>query len=316
MMKEIVQNQKDEMLISNPEKLNEKRSIFTKSSSDKCIFVSDFDYTFSLRFLNHIQLYSSYCFLENSLLINEKNPNFKNQLHEQSLKYEQYETDTSIDFEFRKNIIKEWFEKALDLYTAQHITKKDFIEVIREAADKEKFYFRKGLKSFFEKLLSLNIPIIIISGGVKEIIEILLQDFLGDIYTEMIAKHLLTILANEFTYDNQDKVNGYIQPVIYTFNKGKFVKDAISVHYPHLKLENIFIMGDHLNDYDSIKEIEEVKDKKNIIGIGFININPDGEIKEKTEKTIEEFKNVFDVNILSNGGFEYVNNLLDSLYKS
>ena len=137
MMKEIVQNQKDEMLISNPEKLNEKRSIFTKSSSDKSIFVSDFDYTFSLRFLNHIQLYSSYCFLENSLLINDKNPNFKNQLHELSLKYEHYETDTSIDFEFRKNIIKEWFEKALDLYTAQHITKKDFIEVIREAADKE-----------------------------------------------------------------------------------------------------------------------------------------------------------------------------------
>ena len=87
MMKEIVQNQKDEMLISNPEKLNEKCSIFTKSSSDKCIFVSDFDYTFSLRFLNHIQLYSSYCFLENSLLINDKNPNFKNQLHELSLKY-------------------------------------------------------------------------------------------------------------------------------------------------------------------------------------------------------------------------------------
>ena len=49
----------------------------------------------------------------------------------------------------------------------------------------------------------------------------------------MIAKHLLTIIANEFTYDNQDKVNGYIQPVIYTFNKGKFVKDAVSIHYPH-----------------------------------------------------------------------------------
>lgn len=317
MMKEIKrQNKKDETVISDPEKLNEKLSIFKKSSSDKCIFVSDFDYTFSLRFLNHTQLYSSYCFLENSLLINEKNPNFKNQLHEISLKYEHYETDTSIDFEFRKNIIKEWFEKALDLFIAQNITKKDFIEVIKEASNQEKFHFRKGLKLFFEKLLILNIPIIIISGGIKEIIEILLQDFLGNIYTEMATKHLLTILANEFTYDNQNKVNGYIQPVIYTFNKGKIVKDAVSVNYPNLKLKNMFVMGDHLNDYDSIKEIEEVKDKKNIIGIGFININPDGEIKEKTDKKMEEYKNVFDVNILSNGGFEYINNLLDLLYKS
>lgn len=312
----IIQNKKDETLISDPEKLNEKLSIFKKSCSDKCIFVSDFDYTFSLRFLNHTQLYSSYCFLENSLLINEKNPNFKNQLHELSLKYECYETDTSIDFEFRKSMIKDWFEKALDLFIEQHITKKDFIEVIREAFNKDKFYFRKELKLFFEKLLTLNIPIIIISGGIKEIIENLLLDFLGNIYTEMITKHLLTILANEFTYDNQNNVNGYIQPVIHTFNKGKFVKDAININYPNLKLTNIFVMGDHLNDYDSIKEIDEVKDKKNIIGIGFININPNSEFKEKEEKTIEEYKNVFDVNILSNGGFEYINNLIDSLYKS
>lgn len=60
-------------------------------------------------------------------------------------------------------------------------------------------------------------------------------------------------------------------------------------------------MGDHLNDYDSIKGLN--LKRNNIIGIGFINLL-ENERKEKEFQLIKNFKEIYDITII-NGSFSY-----------
>ena len=70
-------------------------------------------------------------------------------------------------------------------------------------------------------------------------------------------------------------------------------------------------MGDHLNDYDSIKGLN--LKRNNIIGIGFINLL-ENERKEKEFQLIKNFKEIYDITII-NGSFLYLIQLLDLIYK-
>ena len=293
---------RESVIFSNKESfLHKLSSLKTK----RTVIVADFDYTFSIRYFNNTQLYSSYCFLENSSYVTSHNPNFREELNSLLINYAHYETDTSIDFEYRKNMVREWFMKSFELYIKQKIPKSEFIHMIKETNNKNKFFFRKNFKEFIQRLIEYEIPLIIISGGIKETIEILLREFLQELYTELTNKKLLTIFANQFTYDSTNCINGIATPIVYTFNKSTFVSEIVN---SYRNLDTVVVLGDHLNDYDSIKDVNT----PNTIGIGFINVEPS---KDCDAKDIEKYNKVYDCSIVYDGSFCYVNTIIDSLYK-
>ena len=177
--------------------------------------------------------------------------------------------------------------------------------MVKEAYNTNKFFFRKNLKEFIQRLIEYDIPLIIISGGIKEIIEILLREYLQELYTELTKKKLLTILANHFTYDSNNFINGITTPIVYTFNKSTFVFEVVN---SYRNVDTVVVLGDHLNDYDSIKEANV----PNTIGVGFINVDPS---RECDLKEIDKYNKVYDCSILYDGSFNYVNTIIDSLYK-
>lgn len=293
---------KESLIFSNKESFLYKLSSL---KNKRTVIVADFDYTFSLRYFNNTQLYSSYCFLENSSFVTSHNPHFTEELNCIFTNYAHYETDTSIDLEFRKNKVREWFMKSFELYIKQKIPKSEFIHMVKEAYNTNKFFFRKNLKEFIQRLIEYDIPLIIISGGIKEIIEILLREYLQELYTELTKKKLLTILANHFTYDSNNFINGITTPIVYTFNKSTFVFEVVN---SYRNVDTVVVLGDHLNDYDSIKEANV----PNTIGVGFINVDPS---RECDLKEIDKYNKVYDCSILYDGSFNYVNTIIDSLYK-
>lgn len=293
---------KESLIFSNKETFLHKLSSL---KNKRTVIVADFDYTFSLRYLNNTQLYSSYCFLENSSFVTSHNPNFKEDLNSLLTNYAHYETDTSLDFEFRKSKVREWFMKSFELYIKQKIPKSEFIHMVKEAYNKNKFFFRKNLKEFIQRLIEYDIPLIIISGGIRETIEILFREYLQELYTELTNKKLLTILANTFTYDSNNFISGITTPIVYTFNKSTFVSEVVN---SDRNVDTVVVLGDHLNDYDSIKDTNV----PNTIGVGFINVDPS---KDCDPKEIDKYNKVYDCSIMYDGSFNYVNTIIDYLYK-
>lgn len=295
--------------ISDQMKFIEKLNTFKiKNSNYDTIMISDFDYTLSERYYNGKEMFSTYCFIDQSDIVNQKNSNFISESQKLKLEYLPIETNIQLDFEYRKKKIKEWFIKALDLYVNLKFSKEELNIMIQGEAQKNNFIFRKGLKELFQKLINYDIPIIIISGGLEKPIDVMLESVI-DNYHQLKEKNKIILLANSFLFDKNGIVNGYSKPVIYTFNKEDIIKDEIQKKYPNVN--KVFIMGDHLNDYDSIKGLD--LKRNNIIGIGFINLL-ENERKEKEFQLIKNFKEIYDITII-NGSFLYLIQLLDLIYK-
>ena len=287
--------------------LKKKINLFQASKDNNLIIISDFDYTLSKKYYNGKEMYSTYCFLEKSSIINQKNENFLKEIKKLNHEYLPIETNYTIDFELRKQKIKEWFIKALDLYVSQKFTKDEYNCMIEEVNQQElSFVFREGIEDFFKRLIKYNIPLVIISGGLKKPIDYMLGKILPN-YDQLKKENKIMILANSFTFNNEGIVNGYSEPVIYTFNKENIIKDEITKKYPNIN--KAFIMGDHINDYDSIKGIN--LNSNLIIGIGFINFINALE-KKILNDVIENFKKIYDI-IIINGSFYPVIRLLDSI---
>jgi 2-hydroxy-3-keto-5-methylthiopentenyl-1-phosphate phosphatase len=199
--------------------------------------------------------------------------------------------------------MRTWFKENLDLMLAENVTKENFQSMILQA--ERNFYYRHGILEFFELIHNNKIPLFIISGGIYEIIEESLKLVLP-YYKELKEKNLIHIIANKFTYDHNNKVNGYSEPFVYTFNKGEILKRIFKEY--HTGGENIIVMGDHLNDTDTIKHI----DYENEIKIGFTNYFEDS-LTEQQHKMMDAYRMRYDVNIINDGNLTFVNMLIKKI---
>lgn len=275
--------------------LKKKIKEFQKNKSSLKI-ISDFDYTLTQKYHSiHGNLYSSYAILNYSSAVSEK---FKKTSKALFRKYSPIENDATIDFETRDKMIKEWFMDDLNLMLSEKITKSDFKNMVRQS--EKKFFFRYGILEMFEILFHNNIPIYIISGGIKEIIEETLRLLLPH-YDSMVEKNMIHIISNSFEFDQNGVMIGLKEPFVYTFNKGEVLKEL----FKDVQHENLILMGDHINDTDSIKYLNYI----NEIKIGFINYKEDT-LKEQLDKLKDNYQQHYDVSIINDGNLSFVNNLL------
>jgi hypothetical protein len=293
------------------ENLNIKIENFTQNSNkSNTIILTDFDYTISKRFNldSNEQLYSTYDFINYSTLgekikLNERNTELRKY-------YLPIETDTSIELNQRILITKEWFIKALNLYMECKFTYKDLENMIEEGLNKKnKFCFKDFFIEYFNKLIELDFPIIIVSGGIKEIIDILLKKYIKN-YEELKKNNKIIILSNNFNYNNlTDEVESFdLENLIFTFNKSISVKNLIENKFKNIKY--IITLGDHLNDIDMVNDLNI--SNENILYIGFINVKNNISEEEKNNM-INLYKKVYDINIL-NDSYLYIIELLKKIY--
>ena len=317
------------IIISNQEILEQKKSIFQKSyiyhsdndsKKDKILFVSDFDYTLfnKYNYENGDKYISSYGMYNQSVFggDQEKVIEARTKLHATYLKYEE---DVTIDENIRKEKLLEWNTKALKLMAHPEFTLDSVKKMVELKNDKKFINFKKNLNKFYEKLIKLNIPIIIVSGGIKEIIiEFLhLANIKG--LDDYIKNGRLSFIANEFFFDkkNNNKCIGYNKNIIYGFNKAEHVEKLVHEKYPNI--ENVFVFGDLDTDYKSIENLNLDKNK-NIIGVGFLYYYPEevknGKFDIDNNDKIERFKDIFDVSLLMDEGYDYPIELLNIFHNN
>ena len=274
------------------------------------ILITDFDFTITKKYdyEKNISLYSSYRFYDESLIGGNQEKILKIQ-NELCNKYMKYETDDSYDKKIREKYVHEFYSKSLDVYINPNFKRESIGKMLEKF--KDKFKLRKYTKELFELLIKLEIPIIIVSGGVKEVIIDLLKQYINDFELYLIQKKII-IIANELYFEEGKGCIGHSNDVIYAFNKSNFVKEAIQKNYNNIK--NVIILGDHVNDYDSVDELKLNKD--NILSIGFINIKPDylnnKNKKDDIQKYINSYKKIYDINLIGDSDFSFIVKLLTS----
>ena len=88
-----------------------------------------------------------------------------------------------------------------------------------------KLLFRRGTQDLLRLCKKLDIPLVIVSGGIHELIEeslrLLEEQPLRRSHGNKLDLHSITILSNQFEYDESvDRVvKGYKLPLIHSSNK-------------------------------------------------------------------------------------------------
>ena len=284
-----------------------------KLNHKNLVLVTDFDFTITKRYnyQKNNSLFSSYRFYDEGLIGGDQQKIIEIQ-NELCNKYMKYETDSSYDKEIREKKVHEFYYKSLDVYINPNFTRNSIGKMLEKLG--EKFELRKYTKELIELLIKLDIPIVIVSGGVKEVIIDLLKKCIKN-FENYLNQKKIVIIANDLYFEDGKGCVGHSTDIVYAFNKSNFVKESIKNNFPEAK--NIIVMGDHINDYDSVHDLEI--NKKNIIGVGYVNIKPeyigDESKKEIIKKNIDDYKNVYDINFVGDTDFSFMIKILKLLEK-
>ena len=295
--------------ISNMNTLDKKISLFKaiyNKNKNKLLYITDFDYTITRKynyltnekFRNTYSIYNQEVFGGNQSLYLLKDK-------ELAELYEKYEEDNSYDYDIRKKKLYEWYKLSLINMSHEKLNKESFKKMVELNFDYIKM--RNKFKILFELLIKEDIPIIIISGGIKEIIIEILKTLNIKEFNNYLSKKKVIIIANSLL--EKDK-----QEMIYPFNKNLIIKKILDKNYKGF--ESIIIVGDLITDYQSINELD-IDKEKNVIGIGFLDYEP---IKMnivknnyKNDIIFKEYFNVFDIVLLNDQGYDYIIDILQKI---
>ena len=213
---------------------------------------------------------------------------FKKEAFKNYQKYAPIELDYTISFEEKEKAMEEWYYAAIGLYYKYNLTKEKLIESI----DTSKIIFRKGAKEFLEKMHKHNIPIIILSAGIGNVIEQFLKN--NNCYFDN-----MKIISNFLSFDENGNMEKNKKDIIHTLNKNMVGNISEEFAIELKNKEYRLLLGDFVEDKKMIAKSEWDK----TISIGFLDKN--------VEMNLETYKENFDV-VLTNqeANFIEVTNLV------
>ena len=283
-----------------------------KKNKKSIAVVTDFDYTMTARY-NYIDgtSFKSTYYLYDDDIIGGDQKKLDQAYKDLANEYSNYEFNTEYDFETRNKKTKEWYEKSLSLYANERLTKESIDKMVKKTLGN--ILFRRKVKKYIEILLKMEIPIIIESGGITQFIIAALKTIIKDV-EKYIEEKKIIIISNSFKFDEiSNKCTGLEHEVIYCFNKANFLGDNVNKLFP--ELTHILVLGDNLGDADSVKNINILKE--NILGFGFLNLEPktinDDTKKEYINEKINEYKELFDVVLVGDMDYQPIIGYLQKL---
>jgi len=280
----------ENIIISNPKELEKTIKRISKAGKEKLHVVSDFDRTLTKAFADGERVTSVINFLMYENYLTEEYSREAKKLLD---KYHPIETNPAIPLNEKKKAMLEWWEKHFKLLIKSKLNKKHLEKVLSS----DKIQLRKGAEKFLEKLKICRIPLVIISsnglGG--DVIEIMLSKT-GKMYDNI---HLV---SNKYNWDKNGYAVSIQKPIIHSMNKDETEIKKFPFYDAIKNRKNIILFGDSIEDMGMVNGF----DYDNLIKIGFMNFE---------ENKLDDYKKVYDVIILNDGSFDYVNELLERLIK-
>ncbi|KAL4217217.1 7-methylguanosine phosphate-specific 5'-nucleotidase [Mactra antiquata] len=234
---------------------------------DKLQVVADFDRT--LTKFTHQGSVCATCHnvLEESGLPKE----YKEKAYALRDKYSPIETDPNLSIEEKIPYMIEWWTQVHDLLMKYPLSKEMLYNMVANSSAK----LRDGCTKFFDKLHASDVPLLIFSAGI------------GDIIREIIAQH-------STMYDNMHVVSNDLD-----FDDNSAIHD--SDYFTNLShCTNAILMGDSLGDLQMANGAENVKAK---LTIGFLNT--------RVKDSLELYKSKFDIVICEDESLDICNAIVN-----
>ena len=129
--------------------------------------------------------------------------------------------DANIPREEKLKHTEAWWLGDMQAFSSAGYSRRDFAKMTKES----KLLFRRGTQDLLRLCKKLDIPLVIVSGGIHELIEeslrLLEEQPLRRSHGNKLDLRSITILSNQFEYDESvDRVvKGYKLPFITSANK-------------------------------------------------------------------------------------------------
>lgn len=269
-LQKLTPNDTTRMLIRNRDYVNEKIRKIVEGGFIKLQVISDYDKTITKQHINGKNQLNAYEVLRRCPSVPKSVVTY---LIEITNKYSMLDKDPSLSSEERIRYMSEWWNKTIEAYKGLNITQEEIDKICLEIGPS----LRDKAKEFFEILTKKEVPVLLISAGLGEVLESLLRN-------SGIVGSNIEVLANYLKRDNEGKIIGYKSDPIHTVNKNHFDLRKTQHYNKITDRTNLFILGDHLGDADMGAQLDHVD---NVLKIGFFY----GE----AEAVLPNWLNAFDI---------------------
>ncbi|XP_057652720.1 7-methylguanosine phosphate-specific 5'-nucleotidase A-like [Diorhabda carinulata] len=240
------------MLIRKRDYVNQKIGKIVEEGFDKLHVISDYDKTITKQHVNGKNQLNAYEVLRRCPSVPKSVAAY---LVEISEKYSVLDKNPELSNEERMRYMAEWWNKTIEAYQDINITQEEIDKTCLDIGPS----LRDEAKDFFEILTKKEVPVLIISAGVGEVLESLLKN-------SGIVGSNIELVTNYLKRDNEGRIIGYQSDPIHTANKNLHDLKKTQFYKNVADRTNLLIMGDHLGDTIVGSQLDHVD---NILKIGF-----------------------------------------------
>ncbi|GFP93075.1 cytosolic 5'-nucleotidase 3a [Phtheirospermum japonicum] len=272
-----------QVMVGDPQRLQDKITSIRLDSPSKLQVIADFDATLT----KYLDRWSARAIVCSHGLLQQCNPEYD--LKRQKL-YEYYhplEIDPTIPLDEKANLMEEWWEKTHALLIEGGLT----YGAIKSSVANSRIAFREGVTELFELLERSNVPVLIFSAGLADIIEEVLMQKLHRSFKNV------RIVSNRMVFDQNGTLVSFKGKTIHVLNKNEHAIDMAGPIYDQLgdanwltsdvssvkSRTNVLLLGDHIGDLG----MSDGLNYNTRISVGFLNDN--------IQSSSDSYRDAFDV---------------------
>lgn len=205
------------------------------------------------------------------------------------------ESDGHVNSDEKLAVVIEWWTKAKSFLLSSNMNQL----LLRDIVYESKMELRKGVQKFIMELMHSEIPILIFSAGLGDVIELFLQKEIPEFKNNHHSSH---IISDFMEYNTDGKLISFNNKIIHSLNKNEQEILDIPYYQSIINRPNVILLGDAIDD---VGMASTVKNLKQVLNIGFLN-------RSAPEK-IEAYKNIYDIVICDDQTFDIPNMILSAI---
>ncbi|KNA09705.1 hypothetical protein SOVF_150410 [Spinacia oleracea] len=291
----------ENMVVGDILSLQSKIAAIRAAGPSKLQVIADFDATLTKYNINGQRGQTSHALLQ------QGNPEYDLKRQKLYDNYHPLEICPAIPVEEKTKLMEEWWEKTHALLVEGGLTFND----IRKSVANARMAFRDGVIELFQILEKKNVPLLIFSAGLADIIEEVLRQKIQRPFKN------IEIVSNRMVFDNQGNLSSFKGKTIHVLNKNEHALDMVAplhdemgvvdepvIDYVAMKRRtNVLLLGDHIGDLG----MSDGLSYETRISVGFLN--------DKINESLESYSKAFDVVLLNDAPMSGVVDLLYQLIK-